>query len=129
MEKQILSEEFQRMQKLAGIITESVAKDEAFAYKFINSESKKVKSLEEIPAFIAKLNQALFVDRNVETLYDTSVRYDIAEILKDNLSAILPEEIIDRLEEDAEGVIQAIENNDPSFFTEYEEFFDDEDEF
>jgi hypothetical protein len=129
MKKQILSEEFERMQKLAGIVTEAVDKDEAFAYRFINSESKKVKSLEEIPAFIAKLNQALFVDRNVKTLYDTSVRYDIVDILKDNLSAILPEEIIDRLKEDATGVIQAIENNDPSFFTEYEEFNDDEDEY
>jgi hypothetical protein len=104
-------------------------KDEAFAYRFINSESKKVKSLEEIPAFIAKLNQALFVDRNVKTLYDTSVRYDITDILKDNLEDILPEEIIDRLKDDATGAIEAIENNDSSFFTEYEEFNDDEDEF
>jgi len=103
-------------------------KDEKFAYKFIDSESKKVKSLEEIPTFIAKLNKALFVDRNVRTLYDTSVRYDIADILKDNLGDILPEEIKDRLKDDATGAIEAIENNNSSFFTEYEEFNDDDED-
>jgi hypothetical protein len=126
MKKQLISEEFQRMQKLAGIqLNEYASKDEKFAYKFIDSESKKVNSLEDIPALIAKLNKALFVDRNVRTLYDTSVRYDIVGILEDNLGDILPEEIQDRLKDDATGTIEAIENNDPSFFTEYGEYDDD----
>jgi hypothetical protein len=126
MKKQILSEEFTRMQKLAGIqLNEYTSKDEEFAYEFINSESKKVNSLEDIPALIAKLNKALFVDRNVRTLYDTSVRGDIADMLIDNLGDILPEDILDRLSDDATGAIEAIENNDPSFFTEYGEYDDD----
>jgi hypothetical protein len=126
MKKQLLSEEFARMQKLAGIISEiKIEPGVKSEYDFIDSESKKVNSLEDIPALIAKLNKALFVDQNIRTLYDTSVRGDIADILMNNLGDILPEDILDRLSDDATGAIEAIENNDPSFFTEYGEYDDD----
>ena len=125
MKKQILSEEFLRMQKLAGLITESEENEIASQKKLLDTLQKKIqdprmikkaekivnnlsdKEKQDILNFVYKTNESLIKEINLEDLTNKLLSSPGAENTLQKLSTDLTESnsILKELDDDTKGVL------------------------
>lgn len=108
---------------------EAFEKDEQYAFELIGKLTSKIKSKEDIKKVINALHKGLFVNKNVDSLFDSSPGKDIANIFKDALEDIVPNSVINSIEDDYRDVIQSIKDNDWEYFVGSEDEEEDEDDY
>jgi len=108
---------------------EAFEKDEQYAFDLIGKLTSKIKSKEDIKKVINALHKGLFVNKNVDSLFDSSPGKDIANIFVDALEDIVPDSVINRIKNDYKDVIQSIKDNDWEYFvgSEDEDDYDEDD--